>query len=326
MAEDLLLELTAKQNKFPEEMNLVFVVAEKNTRIATGNFNKCNSFPIFVIQLITKYIFLFNRDNNMKFKSLAAIAFFVVFCATNLFAQNQKEIKTRMDSIAYSIGVSIGKSIHDNLKQDSLLEKVPFLVAGLQDILAGKPTMIPEDKAQQVLMAFQTEITEKQKKALKEQGDKNEKEQEAFLAENKSKTGVITTESGLQYKVEKEGTGEKPTKDSKVKVHYKGTFIDGSTFDSSYDRNKPAEFPVSNVIKGWTEGLQLMSVGSKYQFWIPWSLAYGENGRPPQIGAKQMLIFEVELLEILPADAKPAAPDSGIQIQQTPPTKKPAKK
>jgi len=129
--------------------------------------------------------------------------------------------------------------------------------------------------------------------------EKNKKEGEAFLDENKKKDGVQVTASGLQYKVIQMGNGEKPTETSTVKVHYKGTLIDGKEFDSSYKRNQPAEFPLNQVIKGWTEGLQLMPVGSKFEFYIPYNLAYGEEGREPVIPPASVLIFEVELLDIV---------------------------
>ena len=148
------------------------------------------------------------------------------------------------------------------------------------------------EEAQAYLQTYFVEAQAKEANKAKEEGD-------AFLAENKTKDGVITTESGLQYKVEVEGTGAKPTAEDRVKVHYAGTLLDGSTFDSSIERGEPAEFGVSQVIAGWTEGLQIMPVGSKYTFWIPSELAYGERGAGQNIKPNSMLKFEVELLEIL---------------------------
>ncbi|MCB1589512.1 MAG: FKBP-type peptidyl-prolyl cis-trans isomerase, partial [Xanthomonadales bacterium] len=145
---------------------------------------------------------------------------------------------------------------------------------------------------------FRQMMTEKQGERLKKMAEENKSKGAAFLAENKGKSGIKTTESGLQYQVLRQGNGAKPDANDRVKVHYLGTLIDGTKFDSSYDRETPAEFPLNGVIAGWTEGLQLMPVGSKYKLFIPGDLGYGENGSGP-IPPNSTLIFEVELLEIL---------------------------
>jgi FKBP-type peptidyl-prolyl cis-trans isomerase len=172
---------------------------------------------------------------------------------------------------------------------------------GLKDGLAGNAAL-NDQEMQEAMMGLQKDMQAK----VAELGTKSKKEGEDFLAANKSKQGIKATTSGLQYKVIKEGSGPKPKSTDVVKVHYRGTLLDGTEFDSSYKRGEPVEFPLDQVIKGWTEGLQLMTVGSKYQLFIPAALAYGEPGNrgiPPN----STLIFEVELLEIVKAPAADAA-------------------
>ncbi|MDF1612965.1 MAG: FKBP-type peptidyl-prolyl cis-trans isomerase [Stygiobacter sp.] len=224
--------------------------------------------------------------------------------------QSQKEkamfvIKTEDDSVSYSIGQNIAM----NLKDPNMKINFDGVIAGMKDYLEGKSTLSQEEmqrvmtKFNDKMMAVRSEQMKKeQEKKMAELApviEKNKKEGAAFLEENKKKEGVQVTASGLQYKVITMGTGQKPTETSTVKVHYKGTLIDGKEFDSSYKRNQPAEFPLNQVIKGWTEGLQLMPVGSKFEFYIPYDLAYGEEGREPVIPPASVLIFEVELLDIV---------------------------
>ena len=173
-----------------------------------------------------------------------------------------------------------------------------LFMQGYRNYLDSTNILIKEEDCQQVLSAY---FQKKQAEKMKEQqaeGEKNKVANEKFLEDNKSKDGVKVTESGLQYSVIKEGTGEKPTAESKVKVHYHGTLIDGTVFDSSVERGEPAEFGVNQVIRGWTEGLQLMSVGSKYKFFIPQDLAYGARQTGEKIKPYSTLVFEVELLEV----------------------------
>lgn len=182
-------------------------------------------------------------------------------------------------------------------------------VKGMSDTLQGAKPKLSRDDMQMTMMEFQKVIVEKSEKAMKEAGEKNKVAGEAYLAKNKTAEGVKTTASGLQYKVLKEGTGKAPAAADSVTVHYKGTLVDGTVFDSSYDRGEPASFPVSGgIIKGWTEALLLMKIGSKYQLAIPADLGYGEFGRPPQIGPNAVLVFEIELISIEPADIPAAAP------------------
>jgi FKBP-type peptidyl-prolyl cis-trans isomerase FklB len=169
---------------------------------------------------------------------------------------------------------------------------------GLNDALSGGKTLLTEAEVRTIITALQTEMKVKLDAAQAQAAAKNKKDGEAFLAANKVKEGIVTLPSGLQYKILKAGTGRKPTLDDTVVCHYRGTLIDGTEFDSSYKRNQPATFPVKGVIKGWTEALQLMPAGSKWQLFIPSNLAYAERGAPAVIGPNAALIFEVELISI----------------------------
>jgi FKBP-type peptidyl-prolyl cis-trans isomerase FklB len=184
---------------------------------------------------------------------------------------------------------------------------------------------LTKEDREKTLQAFQKEMMEKQIAASKEAATKNAGEGEKFLAENKKKDGVKTTASGLQYKVLKEGSGASPKETDTVVTNYKGTLLDGTEFDSSYKRNEPASFPVNRVIKGWTEALQLMKPGAKYQLFIPASLAYGERGAGQLIGPNATLIFEVELLSIKPPEpATTVAPGGAAPTTGTSPAAKPS--
>ncbi|HEX9826082.1 MAG TPA: FKBP-type peptidyl-prolyl cis-trans isomerase [Flavobacteriaceae bacterium] len=208
---------------------------------------------------------------------------------------SKKALKTELDSVSYAIGMDVAKNVKTSVSEiDSEL-----FIQGYMNVLDSTNILIKEENAQQVLTAY---FQKKQAEKMKKQQEEAEKEKgvgEKFLEENKSKEGVKVTESGLQYIVLKEGTGAKPTAESKVKVHYHGTLIDGTVFDSSVDRGEPTEFGVGQVIRGWTEGLQLMSVGSKYKFFIPQDLGYGARQAGEKIKPYSTLIFEVELLEIV---------------------------
>ena len=197
------------------------------------------------------------------------------------------ELKTLEDSAAYAIGMQFGQALVQGNLTNINLELVK---QGLTDEIEGK-SALDHSQYENALEAF---FTKKQKEENKEKIEEGEK----FLAQNAKRKEVKTTASGLQYEVITEGTGDRPAATNTVKVHYKGTTIAGKVFDSSYDRGTPAEFPLNRVIAGWTEGLQLMSVGSKYKFYIPYNLAYGERGAGQDIKPFETLIFEVELLEI----------------------------
>ena len=193
----------------------------------------------------------------------------------------------------------IGTNIASNLKSQGIEVNLESLLAGLTDVLKGTGSKIPPAQAQEIMTKFQTEMQAKQTAKAAESGKKNIEAGKAFLEKNGKAEGVKTTASGLQYSVMKEGTGEKPKSSDTVKVHYHGTLLDGKVFDSSVDRGEPTTFPLDGVIKGWTEGLQLMTAGSKYKFVIPSELAYGERGAGGDIGPNSVLTFEVELLEIV---------------------------
>ncbi len=206
-------------------------------------------------------------------------------------------LKTQKDKASYAIGLNIGKSMH----KDSVDVDTSILLRGLKDGLAGAKPLMTDDEARAAMVTLQTDLRKKQEEKMLVQGDANKKEGEAFLAENKTKDGVVTLPSGLQYKILTEGAGPKPTATDTVVCNYKGTLIDNTEFDSSYKHGQPATFPVSGVIKGWTEALQLMPVGSKWQLFIPSELAYGARGGPGGgIGPNATLVFEVELMSIQP--------------------------
>ncbi|GAA4399611.1 macrophage infectivity potentiator Mip [Nibrella viscosa] len=211
-------------------------------------------------------------------------------------ATASSRIATSRDSLSYSIGVSIAQ----NIKQQGIEDlNTDVLARGLQDALKGQKLAMSEEQSQQILMAYMQKQYAAKMEESKKAGEANKKVGDAFLAENKSKPGVITTASGLQYQVVKEGTGPKPTTNDKVKAHYTGRLINGTVFDSSVERGQPIEIPVTGVIPGWVEALQLMPVGSKWTLFIPGSLAYGERGAGGAIGPNETLIFDIELLEIV---------------------------
>jgi len=188
-------------------------------------------------------------------------------------------------------------NLASNLQKQSVPVDPDLVLKGLKDGLGGK-TLLTEEEARAAIMEVQMQLRKQQEEKAKQLGEANKKEGETFLAANKSKPDVVTLPSGLQYKILQAGTGAKPTATDTVVCNYKGTLISGTEFDSSYKRGQPASFAVNGVIKGWTEALQLMPVGSKWQLFIPSDLAYGERGAGADIGPNATLIFEVELLSI----------------------------
>jgi len=204
------------------------------------------------------------------------------------------ELKTTKEKTSYTFGVNIGKSF----KNQSIDVDLPLVMKGIQDAMGGGKCLLTDAECSQVMQEFQKEMVAKRSEGKKVASDKNKKDGDTFLAQNGKQAGVETLPSGLQYKVITAGTGPKPKLTDTVKTHYRGTLIDGKEFDSSYSRGEPATFPVTGVIKGWTEALQLMPVGSKWQLYIPAELAYGDRGAGADIGPGATLIFDIELLSI----------------------------
>jgi FKBP-type peptidyl-prolyl cis-trans isomerase FklB len=217
----------------------------------------------------------------MKLRLIAVLG--VLFLVSQVYGQGKLVLKNQKEKVSYIIGMDIG----GNLKRQ-LIDVDPNIFArGIKDALSGEKPLLTEQEIQETMIAFQREVMEKQKKRG-----------EAFLAENKNKEGVKTLPSGLQYKVIKAGTGKIPKLNDTVTTHYRGTLIDGTEFDSSYKRGQPVSFQVSGVIPGWTEALQLMQEGAKWQLFIPSNLAYSERGAGGVIGPNATLIFEMELISI----------------------------
>jgi FKBP-type peptidyl-prolyl cis-trans isomerase FklB len=211
-------------------------------------------------------------------------------------------LKTEKDKFSYALGMNLGSGLH---KQSVDVDPAIFL-RGLKDGLAAGKTLLTEQEAQATLTQVQNDLRKKAQEKMQQAAVSNKQTGDAFLASNKAQDGVVTLPSGLQYKILKEGTGPKPAATDSVVCNYRGTLLDGTEFDSSYKRGQPATFQVNGVIKGWTEALQLMPVGSKWQLVIPADLAYGERGAGQQIGPNSTLIFEVELLSIQPKAAATA--------------------
>jgi len=224
----------------------------------------------------------------MKLNIIIILA--VLFLVSQLNAQENLVLKTQKDKMSYVIGMDIG----NNLKRQSIDVDPNILAKAIKDALAGQKPLLSDQEIRETMAAHQNEMKAKQEVLAK----KNKEQGDAFLAGNKKKEGVKTLPSGLQYKVIKAGKGKKPKPDDSVTTNYRGTLIDGTEFDSSYKRGQPAAFKVSGVIPGWTEALQLMEEGAKWQLFIPPSLAYGERGAGGTIGPNATLIFEIELISI----------------------------
>ena len=227
-------------------------------------------------------------------RSALAILVSIFLLSGQGWAAEGTALKNDKDKLSYTIGVDIGKY----LQQQAMDVDPDMLAKGLKDAMTGAKTALTDEEMHQITSAIQKETAEKWAVKMKSVAEKNKREGEAFLAENKKKEGVKILANGLQYKVIKDGNGQIPKLTDTVTTNYRGTLIDGTEFDSSYGRGQPAKFPVNGVILGWKEALQLMKVGSKWQIFIPSNLAYGEMGAGNVIGANQTLIFEIELISI----------------------------
>lgn len=202
-----------------------------------------------------------------------------------------------MDKLSYSLGLGIGQQLLQMGLKDKL--DITDFAASITDVLQGNPLKVSHQEGQQIVNTFFADMEAKQKAAAAEAGKAAKQLGEQFLAENAKRSGITTTKSGLQYEVLTEGTGRQPKATDTVRCHYEGRLIDGTVFDSSYKRNAPADFGLQQVIAGWTEGVQLMKEGSKFRFYIPYMLAYGEGGAGAMIPPFSALVFDVELIKVL---------------------------
>ena len=248
--------------------------------------NEDHSFVGRVIQWIVK------KGVEMKTYLIAGLC--VLLLTSSGVAQENLVLKSEKEKVSYSIGVEIGST----LKKQALDIEPEVLVKAIKDVLAGGKMLMTEEEVIETLTSFKKDFIAKKQELEKQLGEKNKKEGSSFLAENQKKEGVKTLPSGLQYKVIKSGSGKKPKLDDTVTTHYRGSLIDGTEFDSSYRRGKPVTFPVNQVIPGWTEALQLMEEGAKWELFVPSNLAYGEKGAGNEIGPNATLIFEVELISV----------------------------
>ena len=232
----------------------------------------------------------------MKRQLLAILTtLFILLLAIGCTAADKTpKLESLIDKVSYSIGLNIGK----DFKAQNIEVNPDLLARGIKDALSDSKPLLTEEEIQEAVGTFQQERMAEAEAMAKEMGEKNLKEGEAFLQENAKREGVVALPSGLQYEVIEEGPGKSPKPGDEVTVHYRGTLVDGTVFDSSYERGEPVTFPVEGVIPGWTEALQLMKEGAKWKLFIPPSLAYGERGAGQVIGPNATLIFEVELISV----------------------------
>lgn len=227
---------------------------------------------------------------------LIALAVCITLFSCDSMSQQKAKLKTKQDSVSYAVGVDIGK----NMKRQEIELDLNVMLAGMKDAMSNGKVQLTDEQMMAVMQTFQQEMMAKMQAKKAKEGEENIAQGKKFLEENAKKEGVKTTPSGLQYKVISSGSGGKqPTDTSVVKVHYRGTLLNGTEFDSSYKRGQPAEFPVNGVIKGWQEAIKMMKTGDKWMVVIPADIAYGAQGAPPSIPPNATLQFEIELLEIV---------------------------
>jgi len=219
---------------------------------------------------------------------------FLMLAPSYLFADENTALETQIQKESYSIGYQVGLS----MKNDGVEVNFDKLVQGLQDAVNEQEPLLSDEEMRSLIVALKEKARAVQMQKFQEAIVKNAEESAKFLEENAKKEGIKTTDSGLQYKILKEGEGEIPQEEDFVTVHYRGTLLDGTEFDSSYSRGEPQKFQTDGVIKGWTEALQLMKEGSKWEIFVPPDLAYGKGGMPPKIPPNSVLVFEIELLSI----------------------------
>jgi FKBP-type peptidyl-prolyl cis-trans isomerase FklB len=225
--------------------------------------------------------------------ALVALAFACVSCGGG--EARKTSLDTEIERASYAYGMDVASS----MERSGLELDVDSFVQGFRDTLTGEDVLLSNQEKMQIMQEYSQKMREQQMAEMEAQGARNLTEGQEFLEQNGARDEVVTTASGLQYEVIEKGVGPKPGPSSTVSVNYTGTLIDGTKFDSSYDRGQPAQFPLNGVIPGWTEALQLMNVGSKYRIYVPPDLAYGERGAPPVIGPNATLIFDIELMEIV---------------------------
>lgn len=258
----------------------------------------------------------------MNTKATALTVFVIFTTAGFLRAEGTNSpFKDDREKVSYAIGMFYG----NNWKRQDIEVDYDSLVRGLKDAASGGAKLLTEEEIRETLTKFQQGLAAKQQEKQRQLGEKNKKEAEAFLAENKGKPGVVTLPSGLQYKILAEGSGDSPKPEDTVAVNYRGTLIDGTEFDSSVKSGGPASFRVNGVVRGWTEALTLMKPGAKWQLFIPSDLAYGEHGRPPQIGPSSALVFDVELVSVQAAPPRAPLTSDIIKVPSLEEMKKGAK-